>query len=466
MISLLSALALSLNVAQNSPIKPQSLPIEIPDPNPTPAPVSQEIVRSRQMRVLPGSLDDVLVFNSNSPEMVVTEGILLSSFPGAGKAEPTAHLDRALDGRFDIFTHHIRKGSETDLRTLYHGVLAHNPGTEPVTIDILQAASYVSQPDAPFGPLPSVVDNDSGNVYAGPGSRGASDVLRGRRQAGFEPVIVIPPGESRMLMNLPIGVKTLTPPVNGRSTIMRVRSTAPVYLASLALFAKTDASGEERAPTREEWSDLVQTGILSSPRDKVPTPLEAKGLIYGRVAGIAQGSQWNSYITDPDRPDLAIPAAGEAFSYGIATLHRGRLGTGQNQSAKMLNRYPDTAYEAHGNYAVEYNLTMPLVNSSDRPQTVQIAFETPLKREDTNTGLRFFEPLPKNVFFRGTVRLMYNDDRNIPQTRYFHLVQKRGQEGEPLVTLQMPPGDRRLVKFSVIYPADATPPQILTVKTN
>jgi Protein of unknown function (DUF3370) len=432
-------------------------------------PKPQEVlVGTQTMRVLPGQLDDVLVFNSNSPELVLQEGILLSTFPKADKATPAAHLDRAFNGRFDIFTHHIAKGSATDLRTLYHAVVAHNPGTEPVTIDTLQAASYVSQPDAPFIELPaSTLPNNDGKIYAGPGSRGASDVLRGRRQDIFAPSIVIPPGESRLVFNLPIAVKTLEPLVNGRSTILRLRSTGNVHLASLALFAKTDDQGAEREPNLAEWQDVIQTGKLSSPRDKVPTPIGAPGgQIYGRVSGVAQGSQWNGTLTDPEKLDLTIPEPGKAFSYGISTLYRGTLGTNQSQSAKMLDRYEDTAYEAHGNYAVQYALTLPLVNPTDREQTVQLTFETPLKREDTQTGLRFYNPLPKNTFFRGTVRFMYNDDRDIPRTQYFHLVQKRGQQGEPLVTLKMPPGDRRLVKFDVIYPADATPPQVLTVKTS
>jgi Protein of unknown function (DUF3370) len=430
-------------------------------------PKPQEILSSQMMRVLPGKLDDVLVFNSNSPELVLQEGILLSTFPKADKTTPAAHLDRAFKGRFDIFTHHIAKGSATDLRTLYHAVVAHNPGMEPVTIDTLQAASYVSQPDAPFVELPAaVLPNNQGDVYSGPGSRGASDILRGRRQDVFAPSIVIPPGESRLIFNLPIGVKTLEPPVNGRSTIMRLRSTGNVHLASLALFAKTDAAGAEREPSLPEWAEVIQTGKLSSPRDKVPTPIGAPGgQIYGRVSGVAQGSQWNGTLTDSDKLDLTIPESGKAFSYGISTLYRGTLGTGQNQSAKMLDRYEDTAYEAHGNYAVQYALTLPLVNPTDREQTVQLTFETPLKREDTQAGLRFYDPLPKPTFFRGTVRFMYNDDRDIPRTQYFHLVQKRGQQGEPLITLKMPPGDRRWVKFDVIYPADASPPQVLTVKT-
>ncbi|MBE9030263.1 DUF3370 domain-containing protein [filamentous cyanobacterium LEGE 11480] len=432
------------------------------------APKPQEILRPQQkMRVLPGQLDDVLVFNSNSPELVLQEGILLSSFPESGKTTPQAHLDCAFSGRFDIFSHHIAKGSERDLRTLYHAVVAHNPGKQPVTVDTLQAASYLSQPDAPFIQLPAdVLNNNNGKVYAGPGSRGASDILRGRRQDIFAPLLVIPPGESRLIFNLPITIKDLEPPINGRSTIMRMRSTGPIHLASLALFAKTDAAGTERAPNLAEWLDLIKTGKLSSPRDKVPTPIGAKGnLIYGRVAGVAKGSQWNGYVTDPGQLDLKIPNAGQAFSYGISTLYRGTLGTGQNQSAKMLDRYSDTAYESHGNYAVQYALTLPLVNTTDQAQTVQLTFETPLKREDTQAGLRFYAPLPKNTFFRGTVRFRYNDDRNLPRTQYFHLVQKRGQQGAPLVTLKMPAGDRRLVKFDVIYPADSTPPQVLTVKT-
>ena len=144
-------------------------------------PVFQEILRTQEMRVLPGALDQIPVFNSNSPELVLNEGILLSTFPKARKSFANAHLDRSFMGRFDLFTHHIAKGGAEDLRTLYEGVIVYNLTAEPVTIDILQAASYVSQPDAPFIEMPSVVENPIGNVYAGPGSRSVSDVLRGRR---------------------------------------------------------------------------------------------------------------------------------------------------------------------------------------------------------------------------------------------------------------------------------------------
>ena len=432
-------------------------------------PGPQEILRSQQeVRVLPGSLDNVPVFNSNSPELVLQEGILLSTFPKIAKQFEAAHLDRSFTGRFDIFVHHIAKGTPEDLRTLYLGIIAHNPGNTSVTIDILQASSHLSQPDAPFVDLPPFVENNTGSVYAGPGSRVGSEVLRGFRQNGFPARITIEPNGYALILNQDIPVKSLTPPLNGRSALIRLRSSGPVYLASMAKFALSDEQDKERAPKLEEWRSLLETSNLSSPRDRAPTPiLQTKGsLIYGRVAGVSIGSRWQGVLTDSNSTSLAIPKPGSAISYGISLLHRGTLGTGQNQTAKMERRYLDTAYEAHGNYGIEYNLVLPLENKTNELRTVKVAIETPLKRDDTQQGLRFFDPLPKNVFFRGTVRVKYADDDGRSQIQYFHLVQRRGQMGEPLMVLKMKPGEKRRVLVDLIYPADATPPQVLTVQTN
>lgn len=445
-----------------------------PAPTPTPTPTPQEIVVPQTVRALPGQLDSVLVFNSNSPELVQEEGILLSTFPAQGMSTPSAHLNLAFRNRFDVFAHHIAKAkTPEDLRTLYLGILLHNPGSQPVTVDILNAASYLSQPDAPFIELPAYVNNPLGQVFAGPGSRATDDVLRGKRQSDFPAQIVVPPGQSAMLLNLPIPVKTLDPPINGRSTVMRLWSSGPVYAASLATFAAQNADGSEQAPTLEAWQTLLETGKLAGPRDKAPTPPEQTTgqIIYGRVAGVSRGSQWQTQIVDnPKAPIsdwyLSIPQAGQAFSYGLSTLVGGRLGTGQVETAPMIARYPDTAYQAHGNYAIEYSLTLPLRNTTDQTQTVAIALETPIKEDNlSKNGLRFFEPLPRQVFFRGTVRVRYTDDQGLPQTRHVHLVQRRGQQGEPLALMTMQPGDRRLVQFNFLYPPDSTPPQILTVRT-
>lgn len=436
----------------------------------TPAPTPQvEIVQLQEIRPLPGQLDNVPVFNSNSPELVQTEGILLSTFPPSDKANPGAHLNFPFQGRFDIFAHHVAKAATLDdLRTLYLGIILHNPGKEPVTVDIIEAASYLSQPDAPFIELPSQVDNSSGRVYAGPGSRVMSDILRGGRQDGFPAQLVIQAQQSRMLLNLPIPVRTLTPPINGRSTLMRLYSDGKVYAASLAQYAPLDSDGNERSPTIAQWQNLLEQGELAGPRDRAPTaPMATTGsIIYGRVAGVARGSRWEAQLVDnPTAQSLTIPQPGQAFSYGLSTLHYGRLGTGQIQSAPMLVRYPDTAYFAHGNYGVQYSLTLPLINPTRDTQTVTLAIETPIKQDQIQGGLRFLKAPAKQIFFRGTVQLSYKDDQGLPRMHYVHLVQRRGEQGDNLVRLEMPPLDQRLVQVDFLYPPDSTPPQVLTVRT-
>ncbi len=229
------------------------LPVFLAQTSPAAPAPPQEVLQPQEVRALPGRLNSTLVFNSNSPEVVQTEGILLSTFSPAGKQFPGAHLNKLLQGRFDLFAHHIAKAKPPeDLRTLYLGIILHNPGKKPVTVNVLQAASYLSQPDAPFIELPAYTENPNGSVYAGPGDRVTNDLLRNQRQSGWPAQLVIPPGASRMLMNLPIPVRTLEPPINGRSTLIRVRTSGPVYAASLAKFAPSTAAGE-RAPTLEEW---------------------------------------------------------------------------------------------------------------------------------------------------------------------------------------------------------------------
>lgn len=434
---------------------------------PTPAP--QEIVQPQQVRPLPGELNRVPMFNSNSPELVGTEGILLSTFPPAGKQHPAAHLNVPFAGEFEVFAHHVFRALSADnLTSLYLGVILYNPGDQPVQVNVNSAASYLSQPDAPFAPLPPVVENPDGEVFAGPGSRVMNDVLRDRRSPEFPIRFTIPPGEYQMLMNLPIPVATLDPPLNGRSTLMRLRIEGTVYAASLALLARQNPDGSDRPPTLSEWVNLLETGDLVTPRDRPPSVPDAPGqVIYGRVAGVASGSRWAVRLGDrPGALDLTIPPPGEAIAYPVSTLPLGRLGSGQVQSAPLLARYPDTAYQAHGNYAVEYNLSIPLHNDTAAPQQVSVSFQTPIK-EDTlsQNGLRFFATEQPQTFFRGTVRVRYVDDQGLPRTRYVHLVQRRGQQGEPLTLLTLPAGGRRLVRVTFLYPPDATPPQLLTIRT-
>ncbi|MEH2192599.1 MAG: DUF3370 family protein [Nostoc sp.] len=413
----------------------------------------------QEVRPLAGKLDIIPTFNSNSPELVTTEGILLSTFPPDGKQVQEAHLNYPFEGRFDLFAHHIvRAETPAQSRTVYQGIIVHNPGNEPVTLEVLQAASYLTK-EAPFIALPDVVENPQGTVYSGPGDRTMNDVLRGVRQGIFPKKLVIEPGETQILANLPIPVQA--PASNGRTTMMRLASSSPVYVANLV-------KNSNIPPTLAEWQKLLDTGSLAGKRDPVPTPLDPprEPTVFSRVAGVSQGTQWQTQLTDNHNvSELTIPQPGKAFSYPLGTVHLITLSTGQIQSAAMLKRYPDTAYFAHSNYGVEYNLTLPLRNITNQTHTVNVLIQTPVKDEGGTDRLLFLKPGVEQIFFRGTVRVRYTDDNGVEKTRYVHLVQRRGQRGEALVTLKMLAGEKREVQVDFLYPPDSTPPQVLTVRT-
>jgi hypothetical protein len=175
------------------------------------------------------------------------------------------------------------------------------------------------------------------------------------------------------------------------------------------------------------------------------------------------------YLVAVDRGKdfLAIPEAGKTISYAISTLKAGRLGTGQSQAAKMLVRYPDTAYESHGNYCVYYDLNLPLYNPTDRAQKVTVTLANPIKEDSlSKSGLRFRQPSLDFPFFRGTIRLRYSDETGKQVTRYVHLWQRVGQIVDPLVTWQLKPQEKRSIRVNFFYPPDSTPPQVLTVSTS
>jgi hypothetical protein len=461
-----------------------------------------EVLQPQDVRPLPGELDSVPVLNSNSPEALTQPGILLSTFPRQGKRYPESHLGYTFQGRFDVFAHHIAKTEKPDTTpTLYNGILIYNPSaSRSITLNVLKAASYLGTPDAPYIDLPSILENPFGRFFSGPGGRLTDALLRSNRQANWPSRVDLGPKQSNMLMNLPIPVprpafaklagnqnSRLTIPSiiqqnpafntillnqasssNTRSTLMQLKSSGPIYMAYLAMYAPVAANGQEGIPQKADWENLVINGELVNPRDRSPSPM---GLIseryyYGRVAGISRGSQWNAQITDtPHGKKLTIPDSGEAFSYGLSTLPRGTFGTGQIQSAPMIERYPDTAYRSHGNYGVHYQLALPLHNPRKQSEQVAISIQTPLKQDAWDKGLRFFRALPSQSFFRGTVRVRYKDEEETAQQRYFHINQRQGQQGEPLAVVKLKPKDDQLVNLDYYYPPDATPPQVLTVQT-
>lgn len=449
---------------------------------------AEYIVQPQEIRPLPGKLDEIPVFNSNSPEVIEREGILLSTFPSDQKYNPSAHLNQTFNGRFDFFSHHIAR--PRDNRAIYQGVLVKNPTNKYVTVKVLQGGSYLTSGDAPFVDLAPQVEDPDGRVFSGPGSRLMGELLRGTVQPGFPRQIVTPPGQTRLLFALEINRSS------ARSTYLRLQSDGPIYLANLAMSAIAEYPPIAQNPTEpilsldsfplppepqpiayrqpnlQDWQEMLARGYLATPRDLAPTPLDQikvgqqKTPIYGRVAGISKGATWNTTLLDnPKATYLSTPARGKAFSYPLSTVNVGTYGTHQIQSAPIIARYPDTAYLAHGNYGVLYQLKIPLKNVSGDRQSVSLSVQTPIKQDQFNDRLFFVTRPSGQVFFRGTVKLNYIDDRGQPQQRYYHLTQRQGEMSNPLLTLNLQSGEQREVTLDLLYPPDATPPQVVTIKT-
>jgi hypothetical protein len=413
---------------------------------------------------LPGSLDQVLVVNDNNPELISGPGILLSTFPGQGRPSAEAHLDVALNGRFDLFSHHVYAGKPDSLAsTLWLAVVAQPRGDKPVRLRLRAGSTALSQSldpamaGAPFLPLPAVLAESTSPAWSGPGSRVATELLMGRRSPEIPEQWLLPAGQLSTLLVLPLPVRGLDPLLNGRNLQLRLESDGPISLATLAAFGPG-----EQPPPATRWAELLDGGL--SPKEHQPTPRGSRGrIVYSRVSGVQVGSVWRATLTEPGQPWLNAAAA--PISWPIASLERGSLGSGQVQTAELQRFYPGTAWAAHGNYGVEYDLTLPLRNSGKTPLQLELALESPLKGDDDQGGLRFRTPPGQPVMFRGPVEVRGLDgpDRRPSGRRRFHLVQRQGQQGPALGTVTLAPGASRTLRVRLIYPADATPPQVLSL---
>jgi hypothetical protein len=422
------------------------------------------MLRTQTVAPLPGGLDTVLVVNDNNPELITGPGILLSTFPGLGRSVPEAHLDVPLSGRFDLFSHHVYAGKPDTLdSTLWLAVVAQPRGPKPVTLRLLGGSTALSQSldpamaGAPFLPLPPLLEETTTPAYAGPGSRVAGELLARRPSPELAREWTLTPDQPSTLLVLPLPVRGLDPLLNGRNLQMRLLSSGPVSVATLAAFGPN-----EGPPPADTWARLLDGGL--SPKEHTPTPRGASGrIIYSRVSGVQVGSVWRGTITAPDKAWL--PASAAPISWPIASLERGTLGTGQVQTAELKAFYPGTAWAAHGNYGVEYDLTIPLRNTGTTPVQLQLALESPIKGDQSQGGLRFNTTPAKAVMFRGPLEVSGLDGPGgrTSGRRRFHLVQRAGDPGPALGTVSLAPGAHRSLRVRLIYPADATPPQVLTL---
>jgi hypothetical protein len=451
--------------ALGGPLLAQPQPAPAPQPAPTPP-----VLRPGTVAPLPGRLDAVPMVNDNNPEVIKGPGILLSTFDGQRGYDgrplgvPAAHLNAAVSGPFELFSHHIYAGTPESLdSTLWLAVVAAPRGGGPVKLRTVAGSTALSQsvdpnqPSAPFLPLPALMEQGTTPIWAGPGSRVATELLARQRSPLVPEGWTLPPGQLSTLMVLPLPVRGLDPLLNGLNLQLRLNSDGPVDVATLAAFGPVD-----RPPDPAVWQRLLQGGL--SPKEHSPSPRGASGpMIYSRVSGVQEGSAWVGRITDPGRTTLSVSRA--PISWPIASLERGTLGTGQVQTAPLRAFYPGTAWAAHGNYGVTYDLSLPLRNDTPRPVQLALALESPLKNDQPLGGLRFNTTPARAVMFRGTVEVSGLDNAagGPGGRRRFHLVLRAGQEGPPLGRVSLRPGQERQLRVRLIYPADATPPQVLSL---
>jgi hypothetical protein len=428
-------------------------------------PKSSRISVPQVVLPLPGHLDETPVFISNSPEIVLQAGILVSTFAPGGKSNPSAHLDYPLSGRFDIFFHHITDIAQAaSSKTLFLGLLIGNSSDDEVHLRVLNAVSYLTRNDAPFLVLDAVIDNSDAKTYAGPGDRVMLDLLCNAKLKDWDDCITLRPRETKVVCSLPLPVNALFHQRNGRTGFISLDSDRPVQVALLSAFAEGRGIWSERKPELNDWMNLLNTASLVQPRDKQPTPPNAAGeLIYGRTAGVARGSIWRGAITNDETQSRFLAREGQLVSYPISTVRGGTLGTNQIQAAPLAVRYPDTAYMAHGNYSVLYDLVLPIYNPTETELLIGLTFQSPLKSCNETTELRFLREPPNSIVFRGNIKFQWKDKNLEERSMLIHLVQKQGQMQDSLVELELPPKWQIDVNVSLRYPPDCTPPQVLTI---
>ncbi len=460
---------LAVLLPQASPAAPTA---STPAATPSAATPSAPMVRRQSVLPLSGGLDGVPLLNDNNPELITAPGILFSSFDpsrgfqGRPLAVPSAHLNAPQRGPFGLFSHHVYAGRPESLdSTLWLAVVAAPRGPGPVRLRLRAGATALSQsvdgkePAAPFLPLPTVVPQGSSPLWSGPGSRVATELLGRERSAALPEGWTLTPGQLSTLLVLPLPVRGLDPLLNGRNLQLLLDADGPVDVATLAAFGRGDAP-----PDPAVWPRLLDGPL--SPKEHSPSARGAPGpMIYSRVSGVQSGSVWRGRLTDPGAPFLSTSRA--PVSWPIASLERGTFGTGQVQTAPLSAFYPGTAWAAHGNYGVTYDLTIPLYNDGPTPVRLALAVESPLKQDRPQGGLSFLPTPARAVMFRGTVEVSGLDGEG-PEARPrgrqgFHLVLRNGQQGPMLGTISLGPGQRRQVGVRLIYPADATPPQVLSL---
>ncbi|MGE3725116.1 MAG: DUF3370 family protein [Candidatus Sericytochromatia bacterium] len=422
---------------------------------------------SHDLRVfpLPGGLNETWMLHSNSPERVEQSGILVSSLPPA-KLEDKRKLGVALQGEFGLFLHHVARTPPLSSSRLYLAVVASNPAERETALKVKQGAFFRTWPEAPFYALSGIQNNDSGQIFAGAGDRLSLAWLRGENT--IEPRAVQLPAHAHRVLLLeavPTNPLWVLQQDNALSGLFQFQSEDPVYLSTLAWVSQT---GEP--PQEKDLIQMLESGLAAGPEEAPATAYISgqpppRGVFrYGRVAGIGNGSEWQGQLNP-------LPVeVGERVGFPIASVYLKRLGTQQNQSAPLHKRVSETAIESHGNYGLKYSLKAQLHNPDTRPRRYAIYLHNPLE-------VRLQPDLPHQaeaifqtsrsaaVRFRGSLLLSWKvDSADKIEESLMHQILHEGEEAGALKIFELPAQSSSELKIELVYPPDATPPQLLELQ--
>jgi hypothetical protein len=389
--------------------------------------------------------------NDNHPEILTRwspeRAITASSLSPTGMAHPGAHQGQAINGDGSIFSSHQNRTG----RELHQNLVLHNPGSEPVRVRVTALASNTSH-EAPYRDLQTpptsataTRPDPTGRLGNGPGERTADQVLRQHRE-GPE-FLTIPPGGTAVLHSArhPQGTELVTQ--------AQFRTDGPVHAAVLYTpgFLRNDRNGHNaQAAEVLKTSDLV---ARDPAHDKQPSAPGDGRFIYGRVAGVVEGSDGRMTVANDSAASRFVtdrPGTQEFLMLGKAT----RNVDGQDTAGTLLSRYPDSAYRNHGNYGADLAVAIPLHNPVDAPVARRV---------------RIFIDTPPEQNFGGVSRSIRNSIRawNGHTPAYFNLNQRAGtQSTTPLLDVTLAPGQSINAALRMINAANNTPPHTLRVVTD
>ena len=311
--------------------------------------LTQNIVPVEYHEPLQFERSDVLIWKSNNPEVVLSEGWLMQH---ARRDAQRGGYFSPVQGCFYAYFFHINKSGSSK----YFHLVASNPTDDPVVVQ-LKGSMYNNWESPLYG------------VGTGPSFMTSRDWLDGILKLPHRRV-ELPPHQARELTYL-----NMANMVDGRYEIC---TQSPILLYSVA----TNSGSAERA---EQLTQLAPAeGIIA-----------ANGQYrYGREAGIYRSADYRASAL------VMLPAHDSYKAYALNTSAKldARL---QEQTSTATYHLSDSSDRTHGNYGHRFVVDITLVNDGDYARNVDVSFTSNV----TKPGPSFTYNGP--IFVNGEMQSIY-----------------------------------------------------------